>query len=98
MFDIASGSGWTSREEFFSEDFHEGFFGTLYTTNGSQVYDRYLKSGIIYHLNRDYNTEEDLGFKPFVQFSQVYSNVENGTGIFAAYNTTDLDIGSYPCE
>lgn len=97
-FDIASGDGWTSREEFFSESFYEGFFGTLYAISSSQHYDRYLKSSITYLLNRDYSTDEDLGFKPFVQFSRVYSNVENGTGIFAAYNTTDLDIGSYPCE
>ncbi|WKN44734.1 DUF4249 domain-containing protein [Tunicatimonas pelagia] len=97
-FELASGHGFPSKEEFFREDFHESSYSTLYTTNASQHYDRYLKSSITYSLNRSYNEDEDLGFKPFVQFSQVYSNVENGIGIFAAYNTTDLDIGSYPCE
>ena len=77
---------------------HEGLAVTATITNASQHYDRYLKSSITYHLNRLYSEGEDVGFRPFVQFSQVYSNVENGTGIFAAYNTTDLDIGSYPCE
>lgn len=77
---------------------HDQLAVTATFVNASQHYDRYLKSSITYHLNRQYSEDEDIGFKPFVQSSQVYSNVENGTGIFAAYNSVDLDIGSYPCE
>lgn len=67
-------------------------------TNASQHYDRYLKSSITYLLNRQYSTDEDLGFKPFVQSNQVYSNVENGTGIFAAYSTASIQVEQHPCE
>ena len=67
-------------------------------TNASSHYDRYLKSSIIEMRNRDYNSDEEIGFKPFVQSGQVYSNIENGTGIFAAYNSTSIRLEQYPCE
>jgi len=70
----------------------------LYVLNASQHYDRYLKSSITYFLNKDYNEDEDIGFKPFVESSEVYSNVINGTGIFAAYNSVSIPIEDNPCE
>ena len=77
---------------------HEALTVTARITNASQHYDRYLKSSVIYYFNRLYSEDDEIGFKPFVQSSQVYSNVENGTGIFAAYNTTSIRIEQHPCE
>ena len=77
---------------------HDQLSATATVTNASRHYDRYLKSSITYHLNQNYSENEDIGFKPFVQFSQVYSNVDNGTGIFAAYNSVTLEIGDFPCD
>ncbi len=66
--------------------------------NASQAYDRYLKSSITYFLNENLYDDEDIGLKPFVESSEVYSNVENGTGIFAAYNSVDIEVGDFPNE
>ena len=76
---------------------HEQLSATATITSASRHYDSYLKSSITYYRNRSYNQDEDIGFKPFIQASQVHSNVENGTGIFAAYNSTTLEIGDFPC-
>lgn len=66
--------------------------------NASQHYDRYLKSSIAYFLSRDVYSDEEISFKPFAEIVQTYSNIENGTGIFAAYNSTSLETGDFPCE
>ncbi|MEK6481782.1 DUF4249 domain-containing protein [Catalinimonas sp. 4WD22] len=64
----------------------------------SRHYDRYLKSSVIYALNQEYNDDDDIGFKPFVASSEVYSNIENGMGIFAAYNSVSIPIDEKPCK
>ncbi|MEQ9443748.1 MAG: DUF4249 domain-containing protein [Cyclobacteriaceae bacterium] len=66
----------------------------LKIANTSRHYDRYLKSSWIYFLNNDYFYEPN----PFSETTQIYSNVENGTGIFAAYNSLSIDLQDYPCE
>ncbi len=67
--------------------------------SASQHYDRFLKSGILYAINRDnYSFDEDFAFTPFSEVIQTYSNVENGTGIFAAYNSVSTAIEDHPCE
>ena len=66
----------------------------LQVMNASQHYDRYLKSSITYALRSDLYADEEILFKPFSEIVQSYSNVENGTGIFAAYNTTSVKIGN----
>lgn len=73
-------------------------YNKLYILNASQHYDRYLKSSITYFLNEDLYDDEDIAFKPFVQSSEVYSNIENGTGIFAAYNSVSIAVEDHPCE
>jgi hypothetical protein len=70
----------------------------LIVTTASQHYDRYLKSSVIYARNRDDYSDEDTALKFFSEITQTYSNIENGTGIFAAYNTVQLDITGSPCE
>ena len=94
-FDLAAG---TYRYLTRYSHIHDQLSATATIANASRHYDRYLKSSITYYLNRNYSEDEDIEFKPFVQFSQVYSNVENGTGIFAAYNSVTLEIGDYPCD
>jgi hypothetical protein len=79
------------------QSIHERLSSTATVTHAGRHYDRYLKSSIIYYRNRSYSQDEEIRFKPFVQATQVYSNVENGTGIFAAYNSTTLEIGDFPC-
>ncbi len=71
---------------------------TVNVINASQHYDRYLKSSITYMLNESFYSDEEIGFKPFAEVIQVYSNVENGVGIFAAYNSTSREVGDFPCE
>ena len=66
----------------------------LQITNASQHYDRYLKSSVIYFLNNDYF----YGPNPFSETTQIYSNVENGTGIFAAYNSVSIAVEDHPCR
>lgn len=61
--------------------------------NSSRAYDRYLKSSITHYLAYEFFEEPN----PFAEPVKIYSNVENGTGIFAAYNSTSLEIGDFPC-
>ena len=70
----------------------------LRVMNASQSYDRYLKSSVIYALNYLNYSDEEVGVKPFAEVTQTYSNIENGTGIFAAYNLTSIEVGDFPCE
>lgn len=77
---------------------HDQLAVTLTVTNASQHYDRYMKSSITYMLNRSLYSDEDITFKPFVQINPTYSNVENGTGIFAACNSISLEIGDFLCK
>ena len=82
----------------FSKEIHEKLAYQLIVTTASQHYDRYLKSSVIYVRNRDDYSDEDTALKFFSEITQTYSNIENGTGIFAAYNTVRLDITGSPCE
>ena len=66
----------------------------LQLVSASQTYDRYLKSSLIYYYNNQFFDEPN----PFAEPVKIYSNVENGTGIFAAYNSVSLKIGDYPCQ
>ncbi|WKN44571.1 DUF4249 family protein [Tunicatimonas pelagia] len=67
--------------------------------NASRHYDRFLKSGILYAINQEnYSFEEDGAFTPFSEVIQTYSNVENGTGIFASYNSASFAVEDHPCE
>ena len=61
--------------------------------SASYHYDRYLKSSIIHFLNNDF-----LDINPFAEPVKIYSNVENGTGIFAACNNVQLLINQNECE
>jgi len=65
----------------------------IHITNASQNYDRYLKSSFTYFLNQDFY-EPNLFFEPI----QIHSNIENGTGIFAAYNSISIPVEEFPCE
>ncbi len=71
-------------------------FATLNIVSASQHYDRYLKSSLIYFLNNG-TGEDDDSPNPFAEPTQIYSNVENGTGIFAAYNSVRIKIKHF-CE
>ena len=72
---------------------HEGLSYKLNVINASATYDRYLKSSLVYYLNNEFFERPD----PFAEPTKIYSNVENGTGIFAAYNSATLEIGDFPC-
>jgi len=77
---------------------HDSLLQQINVKSASQHYDRYLKSSISHLLSRDNYADEDFDFYPFAEIVQSYSNVENGTGIFAAYNSTTFEIGDYPCQ
>lgn len=62
--------------------------------NASQHYDRYLKLSWMYFLDNDYFYEPN----PFSETTQIYSNVKNGTGIFAAYNSAHIRATQNQCE
>jgi hypothetical protein len=72
-------------------------FNNLQVISASQHYDRFLKSAITFALRSNLYSDDDVSFEPFSEIIQSYSNVENGTGIFAAYNTTYLKSGKL-CE
>ena len=76
---------------------HDSLSYSLNVINASEAYDRYLKSSITYYLAFDYGNPDDQRPNPFAEPIEIYSNVENGTGIFAAYNSASLEIGDYPC-
>lgn len=48
----------------------------------SDAYDRYMRSRYKQQLNSEWNAEEN----PFIEQITVYSNIDNGLGIFAGYN------------
>ena len=48
----------------------------------SAAYDRYMRSRYKQTLNSEFNAEQN----PFIEQVTVYSNIENGVGIFAGYN------------
>nr|WKN38953.1 DUF4249 domain-containing protein [Tunicatimonas sp. TK19036] len=72
----------------------ENQYAEIQVLNASQHYDRYLKSSWIYFLNNDYFYEPN----PFSETTQIYSNVKNGTGIFAAYNSAHIRATQNRCE
>lgn len=80
------------------QDIHDSLSRQIIVKNASQHYDRYLKSSVAYLLSRDNYADEDFEINPFAEIVQTYSNVENGTGIFAAYNSTTFEIGDHPCQ
>jgi hypothetical protein len=51
-----------------------------------------------YALNRGNYSDEDFAFTPFAEITQTYSNIENGTGIFAAYNSVSIPYDDFPCD
>ena len=65
----------------------------LHAISASQAYDRYLKSSFIYYLNNEFYDTPN----PFAEPTQIYSNVENGIGIFAAYNSVSIAVEDHPC-
>ena len=67
---------------------------SIHLINASQAYDQYLKSSLIYYYNNEFFDEPN----PFAEPVKIYSNVENGTGIFAAYNSVSIEIEYYPCQ
>lgn len=67
---------------------------SLQLVSASQTYDRYLKSSLIYYYNNEFFDEPN----PFAEPVKIYSNVENGTGIFAAFNSVSIEIGDYLCQ
>lgn len=75
---------------------HDSLTYSLVVTNASQHYDRYLKSSVTYYLNNEYGGD-DARPNLFAEPTRIYSNVENGTGIFAAYNSASIEIGDFPC-
>ena len=77
---------------------HDSLSYSLNVINASEVYDRYLKSSLIYYLAFEYGNPDDQRPDPFAEPIEIYSNVENGTGIFAAYYPGSIDIGDFPCE
>ena len=59
----------------------------------SEAYDRYLKATMI-----DFVTTELEGVPiPFTGATKIYSNVVNGTGIFAAVNYSQIRVEQNPC-
>jgi hypothetical protein len=67
--------------------------------SASRHYDRFLKSSIIHATNpTTYIVEEEFLPAPFAEIIQSYSNVENGTGIFAAYNSVSFAVENNPCR
>lgn len=48
----------------------------------SDAYDRYMRSRYKQQLNSEWSAEEN----PFIEQISVYSNIDNGLGIFAGYN------------
>ena len=65
----------------------------LNVLSSSRAYDRYLKSSVTHYLAFEFFEDPN----PFAEPVKIYSNVENGTGIFAAYNSTTLEIREFPC-
>ena len=58
------------------------FRHTFRIVTASDAYDRYMRSRYKQQLNSEWNAEEN----PFIEQITVYSNIDNGLGIFAGYN------------
>lgn len=95
-FDMGSSNSYDYLTKY--QNIHDSLTQQITVKNASQHYDRYLKSSVAYLLSRDNYADEDFEINPFAEIVQTYSNVENGTGIFAAYNSTTFEVGDYPCE
>ncbi len=93
-FDIASPNTYHYFLEY--EESNNSFRHLVNIINASSTYDRYLKSSVIYYLDTRFGGEGVVS--PFVEPTRIYSNIENGTGIFAAYNSVSINIGDFPCE
>ena len=85
-------NGVKSLDDFKADD--EAIFVNL--INASPHFDPYLKSSLLYFRNIGYGDlagEPDaFAIKPFVETVLIYSNIQNGIGIFAAYNSTRVFI------
>lgn len=55
---------------------------TFRIISASDTYDRYMRSRYKHELNTEENAQEN----PFIEQITVYSNIDNGLGIFAGYN------------
>lgn len=55
---------------------------TFHVISASDSYDRYMRS----RYKHDLNTGESAQENPFIEQITVYSNIDNGLGIFAGYN------------
>jgi hypothetical protein len=70
-----------------------GLYVNAYTM--SQEYDKYLKSSITNYLNN--NIEVDVP-NPFAEKTTTYSNIHNGTGIFAGFNSISIPVHKNRCK
>lgn len=66
--------------------YNESYEHTIRIFAASDAYDRYYRSLYKYETNTGWNAEEN----PFVEQISVYSNIENGLGIFAGYNLKEI--------
>lgn len=60
----------------------EDDINTFQIITASDAYDRYMRS----RYKHDLNTGESAQENPFIEQITVYSNIDNGLGIFAGYN------------
>lgn len=75
------------------QQFDENQSLKAYLFSMSATYDQYLKSSLINFANTELSKPT-----PFTPSVNVYSNIQNGTGIFAAYNSAMKRIEDYPCN
>lgn len=66
--------------------YNESLYHTICVYAASDSYDRYYRSLYKYETNTGWNAEEN----PFVEQISVYSNIENGLGIFAGCNCVEF--------
>jgi hypothetical protein len=66
----------------------------LNVLNCSSSYDRYLKSTLENFLNTEFLGISSLFSGPV----KIYSNVKNGTGIFAAYSPRSIQVDKFKCN
>jgi len=70
-----------------------GLYVHVYTT--SEDFDRYWKTSLLYFLNN--HSENDIP-NPFAEQIVNYSNISNGTGIFAGYNSQTIAVHKTKCR
>jgi hypothetical protein len=70
-----------------------GLYVHVYT--GSVDFDRYWKTSLLYFLNNF--SETDIP-NPFAEQVADYSNITNGTGIFAGYNSQTIEAHKTACR